>query len=290
MKNLRVLSPKAAMTLCGLVATAALSQAVTAQTRFDFSYAVSDSRINVFDDGQTTRLQLPEGLVLPAVIARTPAGEQILTPRRDGVYLVVDGVHAQMALVWANNRQVQIQYMGAMTDLRQGRAAAHAALAPAQTTQAQAAPVQVATTAPASRQQALASAVQVAAQASVPSLPVQAVAAASVPQTAAAVAAVAAVATEPAKPAPTFSVRQRESIRETLARWSQDAGWTHLPEHYTVDFDIQILGSVEPYTDFRAGVRALLATTSMTERPLQPCFYSNQVLRVVLRTQRCDQI
>lgn len=284
MKNLRVLSPKAAMTLCGLVATAALSQAVTAQTRFDFSYAVSDSRINVFDDGQTTRLQLPEGLVLPAVIARTPAGEQILTPRRDGVYLVVDGIHAQMALVWANNRQVQIQYMGAMTDQRQGRAAAHAALAPAQTTQAQAAPVQVATAAPASRQQALASAVQVAAQASVPSLPVQAVAAAAVPQTAAA------AAPEPAKPAPTFSVRQRESIRETLARWSQDAGWTHLPEHYTVDFDIQILGSVEPYTDFRAGVRALLATTSMTERPLQPCFYSNQVLRVVLRTQRCDQI
>ena len=280
------------MTLCGLVIAAMLSHPAKAQTRFDFSYAVSDSRINVFDDGQTTRLQLPEGLVLPAVIARTPAGEEILTPRRDGVYLVVDGLHAQIALMWANNRQVHIQYTGALSLTRQGRAAAHAALPPTQTSQAQAAPLQVPTTSPATRQQALASVIEVAAQTSVQTLDLQPTAKPAVTVATSVAAVVVTPASEPApsQPAPTFAVRQRDTIRETLGRWAQDAGWTHLPEHYTVDFDIQILGTVAPYTDFRAGVKSLLATTSMTERPLQPCFYSNQVLRVVLRTQRCDQI
>jgi hypothetical protein len=297
MQTLSAFVRNAAITLGTLVATSAMSQAVTAQTRFDFSYAISDSRINVFDDGQTTRLQLPEGLVLPAVIARTPSGEQILTPRRDGVDLVVDGVHAQLALVWANNRQVKIQYTGSISETRQGRAAAHAALPPTQTSQALAAPIHVPTALPAAREKALSTAVDEAAQGSAPRLQVQVqpVAAFMVPDPGDKSVAVVTTAAEqaPVKPtvtATTFSVRQRDTIRETLARWAKDAGWTHLPEHYTVDFDIQLLGTVEPYADFRTGVRSLLATTSMTERPLQPCFYSNQVLRVVLRTQRCDQI
>lgn len=269
-----------------------------AQTRFDFEYRVSDSRINVFDDGKNTRLQLPEGLALPAVIARTPAGEQILTPRRDGVYLVIEGVHAQLALVWANNRQVQVQYSGAMTEARQGAAAAHTAMPTAAVAGAVTAPRSVKPVAPDQAAAQVRAAASTAATASVPALqthteptsapikgnpPIQA-SVQALQQTAAPATEVAAA------PALTFEVRQRDTVRETLARWAKDAGWTHLPEHYTVDFDVQILGSVAPYTDFRAGVRALLNTTSMTSKPLQPCFYSNQVLRVVLRTQRCDQI
>jgi hypothetical protein len=272
-----------------------------AQTRFDFEYRVSDSRINVFDDGKNTRLQLPEGLALPAVISRTPAGEQILTPRRDGVYLVIDGVHAQLALVWANNRQVQVQYTGAMTEARQGAASAHTAMPTAAVTGAVPAPRSVAPVAPDKAGAQVRKAATAAGTDSVPALqthieppakPTSPSKATEMPQASAqAVQQAASQAAEPvAAPSITFEVRQRDTVRETLARWAKDAGWTHLPEHYTVDFDVQILGSVAPYTDFRAGVRALLNTTSMTSKPLQPCFYSNQVLRVVLRTQRCDQI
>lgn len=283
---------------CGLSAQA--------QTRFDFEYRVSDSRINVFDDGKNTRLQLPEGLALPAVISRSPAGEQILTPRRDGVYLVIDGVHAQLALVWANNRQVQVQYTGAMTEVRQGAAAATTAMPTAAVTGAVSAPRSVAPVAPDEAAAQVRMAASAAGTASVPALqthteppakpstPVKATemqqASAQTVQQAAVQQGASQAAGAAAAPAITFEVRQRDTVRETLARWAKDAGWTHLPEHYTVDFDVQILGSVAPYADFRAGVRALLNTTSMTSKPLQPCFYSNQVLRVVLRTQRCDQI
>jgi hypothetical protein len=277
---------------CGLSAQA--------QTRFDFEYRVTDSRINVFDDGKSTRLQLPEGLALPAVIARTPAGEQILTPRRDGVYLVIDGVHAQLALVWANNRQVQVQYTGAMTEARQGAAAAHTAMPTASEAGAVSAPRSVNPVSPDQAAAQLRAAATTAATASAPALqthteppskpstPVKS----TEPQQASGqtLRQGAVQQAEQAAPAITFEIRQRDTVRETLSRWAKDAGWTHLPEHYTVDFDVQILGSVAPYTDFRAGVRALLNTTSMTNKPLQPCFYSNQVLRVVLRTQRCDQI
>ena len=290
----------AALCVC-LPLTIASASPAQAQTRFDFSYRVSDSRINVFDDGQVTRLQLPEGLQLPAVIARTPAGEQILTPRRDGVYLVLDGVHAQIALVWANNRNVQIQYTGTMTDARQGRAAAHPAMPAAVVAAAAPAPVSVTPVSPAVVAQRLASEVRIASDSTAPALQDHnltptASPAASAPGASRAVLAVdtakvdAAAPAAPSAPAITFAVRERETVREALTRWSKDAGWTHLPEHYTVDFDVQILGTVPPYTDFRTGVRALLATTSMTQKPLQPCFYSNQVLRVILRTQRCDQI
>lgn len=292
----------AALCVC-LPLTIASASPAQAQTRFDFSYRVSDSRINVFDDGQVTRLQLPEGLQLPAVIARTPAGEQILTPRRDGVYLVLDGVHAQIALVWANNRNVQIQYTGTMTDARQGRAAAHPAMPAAVVAAAAPAPMSVTPVSPAVAADRLNTEIRSASANTAPTLQAQAQTVQPSPPAMAPVVPAGAstpVATDkeklatvpaaPAAPAITFAVRERETVREALTRWSKDAGWTHLPEHYTVDFDVQILGTVPPYTDFRTGVRALLATTSMTQKPLQPCFYSNQVLRVILRTQRCDQI
>jgi hypothetical protein len=260
----------AALCVC-LPLTIASASAAQAQTRFDFSYRVSDSRINVFDDGQVTRLQLPEGLQLPAVIARTPAGEQILTPRRDGVYLVLDGVHA------------------------------HPSMPAAVVAAAAAAPMSVTPVSPAVAAQRLASEVRIASNGTAPALQDHTLTpttstGASAPGASKAVPAAdtakvdAAAPAAPAAPAITFAVRERETVREALTRWSKDAGWTHLPEHYTVDFDVQILGTVAPYTDFRTGVRALLATTSMTQKPLQPCFYSNQVLRVILRTQRCDQI
>ncbi len=268
----------------------ASAQAQAQAQQFDFRYRVSDARINVFDDGRQTRLQLPEGTPLPVILATHADGQRILSPQRDGLYLVLDGVHAQLMLVWANGREVQAQYQGDMAPERLGRPGSYGPIGPAAAMAPQPSPVpaQSASTAD------IRSAARVAGQVQAPSL--EARPPVAVPQQAPSPAQVppgtSPEGVQAAAPAPTtFTVRQRESVRETLMRWAQDAGWTFLPEHYTPDFDVQILGDLPaPYVDFRAGVRALLDSTAITGRALQPCFYSNKVLRVVLRTQRCNQL
>lgn len=72
--------------------------------------------------------------------------------------------------------------------------------------------------------------------------------------------------------------------------WSRRAGWTHDAEHWTVPFDLPVLSSADLGTDFKSAVRALLASTDLTNMPLQPCFYSNKVLRVVPKAELCDRM
>lgn len=79
------------------------------------------------------------------------------------------------------------------------------------------------------------------------------------------------------------------SMRQALSRWAQAAGWTFAPEHWTVPVDIPLTGSADFGGDFKAAVRDLLAATELAEQPLQPCFYSNQVLRVVPLPEACDR-
>ena len=78
-------------------------------------------------------------------------------------------------------------------------------------------------------------------------------------------------------------------MREALVAWSKRAGWTHDAEHWTVPFDLPVLSSADLGTDFKAAVRALLSSTDLTNMPLQPCFYSNKVLRVVPKAELCDR-
>ncbi|KDC09778.1 toxin co-regulated pilus biosynthesis protein Q, partial [Bordetella bronchiseptica E012] len=80
-----------------------------------------------------------------------------------------------------------------------------------------------------------------------------------------------------------------QTLRAVLARWARAAGWTFEPEHWTLDVDIPLAGRAELPGDFKAAVRALLATTELSERPAQPCFYANRVLRVVPLAQACDR-
>lgn len=84
--------------------------------------------------------------------------------------------------------------------------------------------------------------------------------------------------------------RSDRTIREALVVWSKRAGWTHDPEHWTVPFDLPVLSSADLGTDFKGAVRALLASTDLTNMPLQPCFYSNNVLRVVPKAELCDRM
>lgn len=78
------------------------------------------------------------------------------------------------------------------------------------------------------------------------------------------------------------------NMRLVLARWASHAGWTFRPEHWHAEFDIPLSGSARFEGDFKSAVRALLSATEMGSHPLQPCFYSNHVLRVVPHVQSCS--
>lgn len=78
-------------------------------------------------------------------------------------------------------------------------------------------------------------------------------------------------------------------IRQALVRWSGISGWHFHPEHWGVDVDIPLAGSASFSDDFVSSVQALLLSTELSDRPLQPCFYSNQVLRIVPYAEPCDR-
>lgn len=105
---------------------------------------------------------------------------------------------------------------------------------------------------------------------------------ASMPMTAAAVAA--------ELPAPEFRLAPPETVRAALERWSKQAGWVFGPDLWAAPVDIPVVTSAAMGSDYRAAVRKLLDATSLTDVPLQPCFYSNRVLRVVSRSQLCDRL
>ncbi|MDZ5605285.1 toxin co-regulated pilus biosynthesis Q family protein [Pseudomonas sp. RP23018S] len=97
---------------------------------------------------------------------------------------------------------------------------------------------------------------------------------------------------KPAKPAlPTWIVSAKDrTIREALKSWSRTANWTFEPEHWAVPVDIPITAGAPFSGDFKAAVRQLISTTELGDTPLQPCFYSNRVVRVVPINQVCDQM
>jgi hypothetical protein len=74
-----------------------------------------------------------------------------------------------------------------------------------------------------------------------------------------------------------------------LTRWAGLSGWRFEPEHWAVDVDIPLSASAKFSDDFVSSVQALLASTELSDRPLQPCFYSNQVLRIVPVAEPCDR-
>ncbi len=49
-----------------------------------------------------------------------------------------------------------------------------------------------------------------------------------------------------------------------------------------------IVGSDVFDGDFKAAVRRVLSSTEMTDYIIKPCFYSNNVVRVVKLTTKCD--
>lgn len=230
---------------------------------FNFHWQLSGdpqvAPLQVFDDGRRTWMQFASDQVPPALFRRTERGDILLSASRDGTYLVVEGVWPHVLV-------------------RGGHLVAHVRrLAPGnESAEEQVSDVSVSV---------------------VPEAPTPLTL--SVPQI------------EPApvsdpgpSPATTiseggdgatwavfeFTVSPEDSnLRRALVRWAGVAGWTFRPEHWVVDVDIPLTASATFGTAFKPAVRDLLAATELGDRPLQPCFYTNQVLRIVPFAQRCDR-
>lgn len=90
-----------------------------------------------------------------------------------------------------------------------------------------------------------------------------------------------------------FAASRRDStIRDVLVRWAAASGWAHDAEHWSVDKDHPVEGAAGPDVfgyEFKAAVRTLLASTENSDLPVQPCFYTNRVLRVIPRSASCDR-
>ncbi len=85
---------------------------------------------------------------------------------------------------------------------------------------------------------------------------------------------------------------QNKTIRETLAGWAaKDGTWTFNPvgrQHWTVAEDFDVVASDTMYGTFIEAVQQLVATTELTKTPVQPCFYSNHVVRVIYTNEQCS--
>ncbi len=252
---------------------------VTAATanaaQFDFGYRSSDNRVNVFDDGRDTRLQLPEGTLVPTVVVIQPKGEVVLKALREDPYLVVPGIHQQIRLRWANSREVAVSYTGiAQVTQRLGQAASFGSSAPVASHGSAAKPT------PVTAQSSTAPVPSMATMERITALGALNVQMNNV-----------SAPTPAAAPMVSFSIsRSDRTVREALVRWAKDASWTFDAEHWTVPVDLPIVASASLGTDFRGAVRAMLDSTALSDMPLQPCFYSNQVLRVVPKAERCDRM
>lgn len=88
---------------------------------------------------------------------------------------------------------------------------------------------------------------------------------------------------------PVFELRLKDrTLRQALIRWAKQAKWVFIPEHWTLEVDFPIKAAARFEGGFENAVAQLLAAAQLNAQPLQACFYSNQVLRVVAWPQACD--
>ena len=207
--------------------------------------------LQVISDSRQTWLQWTPGQSLPAILASGPGGEHVLAYTRQEPYTVIDG-HWPELVFRAGSRQAKAR--------KRGLAAQHQSAVPGQPQAAS-----VATEAAASHARGL-----------------------ETPRAAQAAAAAPAEPTMPARNV--YSVTPDDGhLRQALSRWTGLSGWRFQTEHWAVDVDVPISAGAAFGDDFVEAVQQLVATTELSDRPLQPCFYSNQVLRVVAANEPCDR-
>jgi len=76
-----------------------------------------------------------------------------------------------------------------------------------------------------------------------------------------------------------------QNLRQLIDRYAKTVGWT---SQWDVDKDILINFSDQKQNDFKSAVRRVLASTEFGDLKVKPCFYSNDVVRVVPRTTKCN--
>lgn len=226
---------------------------------YDFSYRILGDRrvapVQVFDDGRDTYIQFRAGQTVPAIFSVDAAGERLAEHRASGSYVIVAGTGRQLVMR-IGDVSAAAQYEGAAR--RSGMLPA----GPGQDDVADAVPVSL----------ARGGASQVSPGPSWQQMR---------PQPA---------ASRPALPRAGFEAAVADqNMRKLLERWARDAGWTFNAEHWAVDVDIPLAGAAAFDGDFKGAVRQLLASTELSTKPVQPCFYSNRVLRVIPLVESCNR-
>ncbi len=88
---------------------------------------------------------------------------------------------------------------------------------------------------------------------------------------------------------PVFELRLKDrTLRQALMRWAKQAKWVFGSEHWNVEVDFPIKAAAHFEGGFESAVAQLLAAAQLNGHPLQACFYSNQVLRILDGAQDCD--
>ncbi|MBO1016743.1 TcpQ domain-containing protein [Achromobacter sp. SD115] len=238
--------------------------------RFDWQLSGDPSvaPMQVFDDGKETWLQFAPGQALPAIFGIGSDGERALPYSRRDPYVVLAG--GWSGLLFRGGRlTARAQRLQAVADARAAAGAgARAQNEPAPVAPA-AGPERIGPARPAGLAPPAIGALQ---DAGPLAGAVPAVGVASAPQ-------------------PVYRAAPPDAtLRAVLARWADLAGWTFQPQHWAVDVDIPLSATAEFSGDFKSAVRELLGATELAEKPLQPCFYGNRVLRVVPLAQSCTRM
>jgi hypothetical protein len=222
----------------------------------DFSWKLSGDKsvapLQVFSDATHIWLQWQPNQTLPAIFGVTAQGEQLASYTRQGPYTKLEGY-------WTN-----LIFRGAHRQARARRPSDSLTPNPSP-----AEPLSMV-----SQTTASAGSVAIAEPVTqVSSVPTAAVASNTPPATQA-----------------FYAITDTDkNLRQALARWSGLSGWRFQVEHWAVDVDIPLTATANFSDDFVGSVRALIQATELSERPLQPCFYTNQVLRVVPIAEACDR-
>ena len=261
--------------------------------KLDFGWKLSGDRavapLQVFSDTSRTWLQWLPGQILPIILGATEQGEQVLTYLHQGPYTILEGhwpaLLFRSARLQARARRVDASLaasgsmphplaqdplapqhsLGSQPQLgtQQQLSSHHSTSAQQQSSAQQQLSSQHSTSA-----QQHSSAQQQRSLQHRPNSPQQ--------------------SAQPSRPF--FSVSHTDlHLRQALIRWAGLSGWRFEPEHWAVDVDIPLSASAKFSDDFVSSVQALLASTELSDRPLQPCFYSNQVLRIVPVAEPCDR-
>ena len=237
--------------------------------KLDFGWRLSGDRavapLQVFSDTSRTWLQWLPGQILPIILGTTEQGEQVLTYLRQGPYTIIDG-HWPALLFRSARQQARARRI-------------EASFASSSTTQQSVSQYQLGLQSPLSSQQHSSAHLQSNSHAASSSQQQSGLQQPSSSHQ---------QSTQSSRPI--FTVSHTDlHLRQALIRWAGLSGWRFEPEHWAVDVDIPLSASAKFSDDFVSSVQALLASTELSDRPLQPCFYSNQVLRIVPVAEPCDR-